>query len=82
MGPEYTTLGTPTYNTNNTITKGTGGHHIVDSNITDDGSTITLGSTTNVSGPLSASNLESIEITNLQNSGSEDRTRIDQQGGE
>ena len=77
MGPEYTTLGTPTYNTNNTITKGTGGHHIVDSNITDDGSTITLGSTTNVSGPLSASNLESIEITNLQNSGSEDRTRID-----
>ena len=82
MGPEYTTLGTPTYNTNNTITKGTGGHHIVDSNITDDGSTITLGSTTNVSGPLSASNLESIEITNLQNSGSEDRTRIDQLSGE
>lgn len=77
MGPEYNTLGTPTYNTNNTITKGTGGHHIVDSNITDDGSTITLGSTTNVSGPLSASNLDSIEITNLQNSGSEDRTRID-----
>ena len=77
MGPEYTTLGTPTYNTNNTITKGTGGHHIVDSNITDDGSTITLGSTTDVSGPLSASNLDSIEITNLESTASVDRTRID-----
>ena len=77
FGPEYTALGVPTYNTNNTIPKGSGGHHLNDSNITDNGTTITLGSTTNVSGPLSASNLDSIEITNLETTASVDRTRID-----
>jgi len=45
FGPEYQTKGTPIYNTNNTIVKGNGGHHIEDSNITDDGNTITLDST-------------------------------------
>jgi hypothetical protein len=49
FGPEYSTKGTPTYNTNNTILKSNGGHHLLDSNITDDGSTITLGSATNIS---------------------------------
>ena len=63
--------------TNNTLPKGAEHRQLIDSNISDNGSTITLGSTTNVSGPLSASNLDSIEITRLQNSGSEDRTRID-----
>ena len=77
-GPEYTALGVPTYNTNNTIPKGTGGHHLNDSNITDNGTTITLGSATNVSGPLSASNLESIEISNLESTASVDRDRINQ----
>ena len=40
MGPEYDTLGSPNYNSNNTIVKGTGGHHLVDSNLVDDGSKI------------------------------------------
>ena len=49
FGPEYGTKGSPTYLTNNTIPKGDGGHHLNDSNITDDGTTVT------VSTPLSAS---------------------------
>ena len=55
FGPEYSTKGSPTYPTNNTIQKGNGGHHLLDSNITDDGSTITLGSNTYVNGALSVS---------------------------
>ena len=74
--------GSETNLTNNSLPKGAEHRQLIDSNISDNGSTITLGSTTNVSGPLSASNLESIEITRLQNSGSEDRTRIDQLSGE
>ena len=54
FGPEYSGKGTPTYPTNNTIQKGNGGHHLLDSNITDDGTTITLGSNTTVTGTLSA----------------------------
>lgn len=50
FGPEYNTKGSPTYNTNNTIPKSDGGHHLNDSNITDNGTTITLGSAVNVSG--------------------------------
>ena len=52
FGPAYATKGAPTYPTNNRIQKGNGGHHLLDSNITDDGSTITLGSNTNISGQL------------------------------
>ena len=52
FGPEYSTKGSPTYPTNNTIQKGNGGHHLLDSNITDDGSTITLGSNTHVNGNI------------------------------
>jgi len=55
FGPAYNTKGSPTYPTNNTIQKGNGGHHLLDSNITDDGSTITLGSNTYVNGALSVS---------------------------
>ena len=69
-------LGSEANLSNNSIPKAGVHRQLLDSNISDNGTTITLGSTTNVSGPLSASNLESIEITNLQNSGSEDRTRI------
>jgi hypothetical protein len=49
FGPEFDTKGTPTYPTSNVIQKGTGGHHLTGSNITDDGLTVT------VSTPLSAS---------------------------
>ena len=56
FGPEYTTLGTPTYLTNNTIPKGSGGHHLNDSNITDDGSTITLGSDIAITGNITGNN--------------------------
>ena len=49
FGPTYSTKGTPTYLTANTIPKGQGNHHLVDSNISDDGSTITLGVDTTLS---------------------------------
>ena len=63
FGPEYSTKGSPAFPTNNTIQKGDGGHHLLDSNITDDGSTITLGSNTYVNGALSVggSVLQTIE---------------------
>ena len=43
FGPEFSEKGNPTYLSNNTIPKGQGDHHIVDSIITDDGSTVTVG---------------------------------------
>ena len=52
FGPEYNTKGSPTYPTSNTLVKGNGDHHIVDSNITDDGTTISLGSNSEVTGSL------------------------------
>ena len=52
FGPEYSTKGSPTYPSNNKVLKGTGGHHLADSNITDNGTTINLGSNTTVSGTL------------------------------
>jgi hypothetical protein len=42
FGPEYSVKGVPTYLTNNTIPKGDGGHHLNDSNITDDGTVVTI----------------------------------------
>jgi len=57
FGPEYNTKGTPTYLTNNRIPKANGGHHFNDSNITDDGTTITIGSNSVVSGNLSVSGI-------------------------
>jgi|DEB0MinimDraft_4_1074332.scaffolds.fasta_scaffold00723_4 hypothetical protein len=44
FGPEFATKGTPTYPTSNTIQKGTGGHHLADTNITDDGTSVTISS--------------------------------------
>lgn len=41
FGPEYGTIGSPTYNSNNTIPKGDGGHHLNDSSIVDDGVNVT-----------------------------------------
>ena len=70
-------LGSEANLSNNSIPKAGVHRQLLDSNISDNGTTITLGSTTDVSGPLSASNLESIEITNLESTASVDRTRID-----
>ena len=42
FGPEYTTIGSPTYLTNNRLSKGNGGHHLNDSTITDNGTNVTF----------------------------------------
>jgi hypothetical protein len=56
QGPQtYDNVGNELYLTNNRLTKGTGLEHIVDSNITDTGTLITLGSNTIITGTLSAS---------------------------
>jgi hypothetical protein len=52
FGPEYNTKGNPTYLTANRIPKAEGTHHLNDSNITDSGTLITLGSNTIVNGTL------------------------------
>jgi hypothetical protein len=55
LGPEtYDNLGTETYLTNNRLPKGTGKEHLNDSNITDTGTLITLGSNTFVNGTFYA----------------------------
>jgi hypothetical protein len=55
MGPAtFDNLGNETYLTNNRIPKGTGVEHLNDSNITDTGTLITLGSNTSVTGTLVA----------------------------
>ena len=55
FGAEYNTKGSPTYPINNTLQKGTGTHHLADSNITDTGTLITLGSNTSITGTIVAS---------------------------
>jgi len=55
-GPEYGTKGSPTYLGTNKIQKGTGGHHIGDSNISDDGSQVAIAVNTVVTGSVEASN--------------------------
>jgi len=56
LGPEtYDNLGNETYLTSNRVPKGTGKEHLNDSNITDNGTTITLGSNTVVTGTIVAS---------------------------
>lgn len=52
FGPEYTTLGSPIYNANNRLVKGNGGHHLDDSNISDDGSIVSINSNTQITGSL------------------------------
>ena len=46
FGPEFSTKGSPVSLTANTVPIATGSHHLVDSNITDDGSTVTVTSGT------------------------------------
>jgi len=67
MGPEtYDNLGNETYLTNNRIPKGTGKEHIVDSNITDDGTTISLGSNVVITGSITVSgNVDGVDISVL-----------------
>ena len=56
LGPEtYDSLGNEIYLTNNRLPKGTGKEHLNDSNITDDGTTISLGTSTFVTGSVTAS---------------------------
>lgn len=52
FGPEYKTQGSPTYPTNNRIQKGTGTHHLTGSNISDDGSNVSINSNTQITGSL------------------------------
>ena len=61
LGPEtYDNLGTETYLTNNRLPKGTGKEHLVDSQISDDGTTVSIGGaltvTGNITGPIRATN--------------------------
>ena len=67
FGPEYTVKGTPTYNTNNTIPKGTGGHHLNDSIITDNGSTVSIGGNLNVTGNYNGFDSSSFALKNAAN---------------
>ena len=56
-GPKHTgSLGDEPYPTLNTITRGQGGDHLYDSNITDDDTVITMKIKTDVSGSLSVTN--------------------------
>lgn len=52
FGPEGTDLGTFTYPLSNVIQKGTGGHHLADSSITDTGTSVSM------SAPLTASGFQ------------------------
>ena len=53
MGPQtFDNIGTETYPTNNRIQKGTGNEHLVDSNITDNGTIISLKSNADITGSL------------------------------
>ena len=61
LGPEtYDNLGNETYLTNNRLPKGTGKEHLVDSTISDDGTTVNITSaltvTGNITGPIRATN--------------------------
>jgi hypothetical protein len=61
LGPEtYDNLGTETYLTNNRLPKGSGKEHLNDSQISDDGTTVSIGGaltvTGNITGPIRATN--------------------------
>lgn len=66
MGPEtYDNVGNESYLTNNRIPKGTGKEHLNDSNISDTGTLISLGSNTQITGSLiigAASNLYPVNV--------------------
>jgi cytoskeletal protein CcmA (bactofilin family) len=61
MGPEtYDSLGNEIYPTNNRILKGTGKEHIVDSQISDDGTTVSIGGNLTITGSINAPQLTAI----------------------
>ena len=56
MGPQtFDNIGGETYPTNNRVQKGTGNEHLVDSNISDDGSKVTITGGLDITGAVSAS---------------------------
>ena len=55
FGPEYNTQGFPAYNTNNRLVKSDGQHHLNDSNISDNGTTVQVYSNIIVTGSVSGS---------------------------
>jgi hypothetical protein len=69
FGPEYSGIGNPTYPTNNRIQKGNGAHHLLDSNITDNGTLITLGSNVQVNGNIELNGtVDGIDLQNFSSS--------------
>ena len=72
LGPEtYDDLGNEIYLTNNTLPKGTGKEHLVDSQISDNGIVVSISNTLNVVGSVTASSfLGTINSTNGVVSGS------------
>ena len=66
FGPEYNTKGSPIYLTANRIPKAEGTHHLVDTNISDNGTTVSINSNTQVTGSLNVSTnitAESLNVT-------------------
>jgi len=55
FGPEYSTKGTPSYLSNNTLPKGDGGHHLNDSSITDDGTEVYINNSLRVESGITGS---------------------------
>jgi len=55
FGAEYSTKGSPSYPANNVLQKGDGGHHLLDSSITDDGTLVSIDANVSASGYVSAS---------------------------
>lgn len=55
FGPEYSTIGSPVYLTNNRVPKSTGGHHLEDSNISDSGTVVSISTPVSVTGAVTAS---------------------------
>jgi hypothetical protein len=90
LGPEtYDSLGNETYLTNNRLPKGTGKEHLVDSQISDDGTTVSIGGaltvTGNITGPIRATNgvvsgSSQIDLTTTTNYASGILTRLNAVG--
>jgi hypothetical protein len=90
LGPEtYDSLGNETYLTSNRIPKGTGKEHLVDSQISDDGTTVSIGGaltvTGNITGPIRATNgvvsgSSQIDLTTTTNYASGILTRLNTVG--
>ena len=79
FGAEYSTKGSPSYPANNVLQKGNGGHHLLDSSITDDGTNVSVNANISASGLISAStyygdgsNLTGISTTPFPFTGSAD----------